>query len=920
MRVTDAAGDQQAASAPLNQLVSVGCCPQCVKEAVDAIMGIIQQRGTQASRVAVASALASACDAPRHVELSSHNSFRSKMGVVCSNHGGSVGSVYSDIPTTAPLGKGGSGGQGEFSNRMRKHIGYGRTSENAVRRFTGDMGMGGMWDSTRLGTKAHSAAVEAAERIPAELGLTRMLSAVPRTLSARRDWTCVKEVALGTMGPLLKDLVEAVRTGVYHKLTLPLREQLIEHKVSELQHDWGDLQIEERDGCWVAYSSTPCSFEVRGSFTGSVDGQYGPGRTSSIGHVTTMLHPGISAAGTNEHGGMPFMSEEEADAELADAAGEVVAERAERAAQTAVAASAAEHTDAAAPQAAATPAEAEQALAGGTSARAMRTGLRSSQRAPGAAGVDATDINDCSDLEAGPLRTRGAGSPCIPLPPSAPPGTSALERGCDALSCGDDAAREAQASCADGADSQSCSHASPADGGESSSGADVAAALSLLPRPRGGRSPTPAAAAAPERAAAQRSALKRTPGAASAPSASNALGCAPVALENGGNRMNCMIASIIGGGPAAFGVRGFAPGQPAPPMSSRTQSQQRAIENAAAMVREHALCAALSHRSTWDSIGFLEKLAYVSSHGGDRLLKSHATEKAGHLLRWEGSGSAVRPTNVDAFVAAALQALRENGELGWWEFKVLQAVLRQGLWGPSKGTKIKPVQVEAVEVPDWSDLQSVAARVAEIVRQPLPGNARRRGCTRVIIGTDGVHFKTLLVAENGDEGSQVRCIQRSTEFYFCCMASKGNGLQRMLLYVTLNMYNLMLAFLACRDRLCAAKRPAPHELWPSLSSHARIAHPASPAVQRPPPLRLHRASRVSDAPRAPVPSRIRFVQPAAHPELRAPPRRQHWGARRQCGLRALERNAARLTRPAAQPARCVPPRLLYQDARVHHVP
>ena len=118
LRVTDAAGEQMAAAAPLNMLLNAGPCPHCVKAASENIMEAVRKHGKQTNDLHVQELMRLAMATPKRAVIRSHNTLKYKIGVQCTCCKHVYAEVDTDISSTG--GSKGLGGQGEFANRLRK--------------------------------------------------------------------------------------------------------------------------------------------------------------------------------------------------------------------------------------------------------------------------------------------------------------------------------------------------------------------------------------------------------------------------------------------------------------------------------------------------------------------------------------------------------------------------------------------------------------------------------------------------------------------------------------------------------------------------------------------------------------------------------------------------------------------------------
>ena len=95
LHVTDAAGEQTAAAAPLNKLLNAGPCPHCGEAASKSIMEVVRKHGKQSNDLHVQELMQLAMATPKSTVIRSHNTFNYKIGVQCT----CCKQVYAEVDT-----------------------------------------------------------------------------------------------------------------------------------------------------------------------------------------------------------------------------------------------------------------------------------------------------------------------------------------------------------------------------------------------------------------------------------------------------------------------------------------------------------------------------------------------------------------------------------------------------------------------------------------------------------------------------------------------------------------------------------------------------------------------------------------------------------------------------------------------------
>ena len=140
LRVTDAAGEQTAAAAPLNMLPNAGPCPHCGEAASKSIMEVVRKHGKQSNDLHVQELMQLAMATSKSTVIRSHNTLKYKIGVQCTCSKQVYAEVDTDISNTGGIK--GLGKQGEFAKCLRILVASGRSAEAEVVRVFSLVGMG----------------------------------------------------------------------------------------------------------------------------------------------------------------------------------------------------------------------------------------------------------------------------------------------------------------------------------------------------------------------------------------------------------------------------------------------------------------------------------------------------------------------------------------------------------------------------------------------------------------------------------------------------------------------------------------------------------------------------------------------------------------------------------------------------------
>ena len=232
-------------------LLNAGPCPHCVNAASENIMEAVRKHGEQTNDLYVQEPMRLAMASPKRAVIRSHNTLKYKIGVQCTCCKHVYAEVDTDISSTD--GSKGLGGQGESANRLRNLVASGRSAEAEVMRVFSLVGMG-YWNSVRLGTLTAQRNVANAERARDDCCLVCFFEHTTATANSeivRLDR--LEEVACGSMGPMLRDIIN----GNWSNLSAELRSHLKDRGVSKLAHSIKGLQGNETEKGWVFWSDEP---------------------------------------------------------------------------------------------------------------------------------------------------------------------------------------------------------------------------------------------------------------------------------------------------------------------------------------------------------------------------------------------------------------------------------------------------------------------------------------------------------------------------------------------------------------------------------------------------------------------------------------------------------------------------------------